>query len=58
MNLTAITDPEEILEKHFLDKYLSVLCAFGDGRNRKARREPLSMIDMGTGAGFPAFPSR
>lgn len=45
MNLTAITEPEEIAEKHFLDclmlfKYVNV-------------PEGASVIDIGTGAGFP-----
>ena len=47
MNLTAITEPEEVLYKHFLDcllffKHVSV--------------EPKSkIIDVGTGAGFPGL---
>jgi 16S rRNA (guanine527-N7)-methyltransferase len=48
-NLTAITDPEGIQVKHFLDS-LSVLKAVGPsfGRTR--------LIDVGTGAGFPGLP--
>ena len=45
MNLTAITDPEEIYEKHFLDS-LSLLCLEGI-RGRIA--------DVGSGAGFPGL---
>lgn len=48
MNLTAITDFDEVIEKHFLDS-LS-LCQVYD-LNRKVR-----LIDMGTGAGFPGIP--
>lgn len=48
MNLTGITDPEGIVTRHFLDS-LSVLTA-----------APLpvgaSLIDVGTGAGFPGIP--
>ncbi len=46
LNLTAITDPEEIIIKHFID---SLTCAeFIQGYNK--------MIDVGTGAGFPGIP--
>ena len=45
LNLTAITDPEGIVTKHFLDS-LSVLSVYTPRRNA-------SCIDVGTGAGFP-----
>lgn len=47
MNLTAITEPDEIMIKHHLDSLtlLKVLYEF-DG---------LKMIDVGTGAGFPGL---
>lgn len=48
MNLTAITEFEEVLQKHFLDS-LSVVKAY-----ELSGRE--SMIDIGTGAGFPGIP--
>lgn len=44
-NLTAITDPEEIRIKHFLDSLLAV--------QRIPVGEILRVIDVGTGAGFP-----
>lgn len=47
-NLTAITDPDEIIVKHFLDS-LSCLQVIRD-------RNPFSLIDIGTGAGFPGIP--
>lgn len=47
-NLTRITDPEEVVIKHYLDS-ISIL-PFIDTSNRK------SLIDVGTGAGFPAIP--
>ncbi len=50
MNLTAITDPEAIEMRHFLDS-LSVKLAtsFTPG---------MRVIDVGTGAGFPGLPLR
>jgi 16S rRNA (guanine527-N7)-methyltransferase len=47
-NLTAITDPRDIQIKHFLDS-LSVLKAWRG-------EQPLRVIDVGTGAGFPGLP--
>ncbi len=48
LNLTAITEPEEILEKHFLDSLTTLLaCKPKDGSK---------MLDVGTGAGFPGVP--
>ena len=48
-NLTAVTDPEAIQIRHFLDSLTAVL-AFDDWRD--GRR----VIDVGTGAGFPGMP--
>lgn len=48
MNLTAITEFEDVLEKHFLDS-ISV------SRYVDFTAE-LSVIDLGTGAGFPGMP--
>ncbi len=48
MNLTAITDPDGIAVKHFADS-ISVLTA-GDFKNGTR------VLDVGTGAGFPAIP--
>lgn len=47
INLTAITDDEEIIHKHFLDS-LSVLEHISLKTND-------SVIDVGTGAGFPGI---
>ena len=47
MNLTAITDPEEVLVKHFLDS-LTLLAVIDKPR--------LRLLDIGTGAGFPGLP--
>ncbi len=48
INLTAITSPEEISIKHFLDS-IAPLSVFEIEENAK-------VIDVGTGAGFPGFP--
>lgn len=48
VNLTAITDPEEILYKHFIDSIL--LDKYAD------IPENANLIDVGTGAGFPSVP--
>ena len=46
-NLTAITDPEEVLFKHFLDS-LSLLLVYDKPQTR--------LLDIGAGAGFPGLP--
>lgn len=48
VNLTAITDPIEILHKHFIDSIL--LLKYVD------IPQNFSLIDVGTGAGFPSVP--
>jgi 16S rRNA (guanine527-N7)-methyltransferase len=47
-NLTRIVDPQEIVVRHFLDS-LSLVLVTGDLNGR-------SLIDVGTGAGFPGLP--
>ncbi len=48
INLTAITDKEEIIIKHFLDSLIPMsILNFKDNKN---------VIDIGTGAGFPSIP--
>jgi 16S rRNA (guanine527-N7)-methyltransferase len=49
VNLTAITDYEEVQLKHFLDS-LTVILAWPPGNTR------LRLIDVGTGAGLPGIP--
>ena len=48
MNLTAITDPDEIVIKHFIDS-ISLLSAVNPEKGAK-------ILDLGTGAGFPGIP--
>src|SRR5436309_13720168 len=47
MNLTAITDSEEVWLKHFLDS-LSLLSVYD--------RPHTHLLDIGSGAGFPGLP--
>ncbi len=47
MNLTAITDPTDLVIKHFVDS-LSAAKGLPEGE--------FSLIDVGTGAGFPGVP--
>lgn len=47
MNLTAITEYEDVLKKHFLDS-VSLIQAVDV-------RKELTLIDVGTGAGFPGL---
>lgn len=46
MNLTAITDPEEIILKHFIDSITILNEIPNDSK----------IVDVGTGAGFPGIP--
>lgn len=48
MNLTGITEYEDVVLKHFVDS-LSLVKAVD-------LHEPFSVIDVGTGAGFPGIP--
>lgn len=46
MNLTAITEPEDIILKHFIDS-ITIL---------KEIKDDVKLVDVGTGAGFPGIP--
>lgn len=48
MNLTAITEYEDVVEKHFIDS-LSLVRAVSLSGEKK-------VLDLGTGAGFPGIP--
>lgn len=48
VNLTAITEPEQILIKHFIDSVL--MLKYAEIPDNSA------IIDVGTGAGFPSVP--
>lgn len=51
MNLTAITEESEVITKHFTDS-LSLVQVFPKIKEGEA----CTMIDVGTGAGFPGIP--
>ncbi|HBG38352.1 MAG TPA: 16S rRNA (guanine(527)-N(7))-methyltransferase RsmG [Clostridiaceae bacterium] len=48
VNLTSIVDDEEIIKKHFLDS-ISIF-------NTELIKDNISLVDVGTGAGFPGIP--
>ena len=48
INLTAITDRDEFIKKHYIDSLLSVDCEEFKSAN--------TIIDVGTGGGFPGIP--
>ncbi|HNU80923.1 MAG TPA: class I SAM-dependent methyltransferase, partial [Bacillota bacterium] len=48
VNLTAITEEKEIFIKHFLDSATCLSAGY--------IKEGMSIIDVGTGAGFPGIP--
>ena len=56
MNLTAITEYDEVMKKHFVDS-VSLVKAYSE-RNIEVPfiENKISMIDIGTGAGFPGIP--
>lgn len=58
MNLTAITDEADVARLHFLDSLalLPLLQSERESAAAQGRAEPLSLIDVGTGAGFPGLP--
>lgn len=48
MNLTAITEYDEVVDKHFIDSLFLIQAI--------DLNQPLKVIDVGTGAGFPGIP--
>ncbi len=49
INLTAITEDEEIIKKHFIDSIKAFKCD-------EFKKNNINIIDIGTGAGFPGIP--
>ena len=50
VNLTAITEPQDIARKHFLDSFTALAVRRWTGRER--------VVDVGSGAGFPGLAIR
>jgi 16S rRNA (guanine527-N7)-methyltransferase len=50
LNLTAIRDPKEIISRHFGESLFAARQLFPSGDS------PESVIDVGSGAGFPGLP--
>ena len=48
MNLTAITEFDDVVEKHFIDSLLLAKCM--------DLSKSIRVMDLGTGAGFPGIP--
>ena len=56
INLTSIKDPEEICVKHFLDSLTCVKTINLYKNVQLNKKNTISIIDIGTGAGFPGIP--
>jgi 16S rRNA (guanine527-N7)-methyltransferase len=51
-NLTSIINPQDIVDKHFVDSILG----FEKFKEKNPKTLPLVIMDIGTGAGFPGIP--
>ncbi|MDO5417678.1 MAG: 16S rRNA (guanine(527)-N(7))-methyltransferase RsmG [Lachnospiraceae bacterium] len=58
MNLTAITEEAEVITKHFVDSVslVKVMPELRRMNGESGAEKPISLIDVGTGAGFPGIP--
>lgn len=58
MNLTGITEQGEVVTKHFSDSLslISILRSMREGETGEDWFDHFSLIDVGTGAGFPGIP--
>lgn len=56
MNLTAITEKDEVIIKHFADSIASVKYVQACGCFKNPAGKKIKIIDIGTGAGFPGIP--
>jgi len=54
INLTAVRDPEEIVTRHFGESLFAAQLLLPRGRQGNERVE--TVIDLGSGAGFPGLP--
>src|SRR5581483_608411 len=55
LNLTAIREPREVVLRHMVDSLtgLAAIDALDGADASIIRAEPLSVLDLGTGGGFP-----
>lgn len=51
MNLTAIRDPEQMVQRHFGESFFAA-------RNLVPRDSTITVADVGSGAGFPGIPMK
>ena len=59
MNLTAITDMHEVINKHYVDSVMTwkLISDYAARVNAQAAEDrKISICDIGTGAGFPGIP--
>ena len=56
MNLTAITNEDDVISKHFVDSIALVLFDKFNFVDKVDSSDITSVIDIGTGAGFPGIP--
>jgi len=52
MNLTAVSEPEEIVRRHFGESLFTARYLFPSVKDQS----PIQIIDVGSGAGFPGLP--
>lgn len=55
-NLTALDQPEDIAALHILDSVLVLDQLVAEVDELKSGSQPLSLVDLGTGAGLPGIP--
>lgn len=56
VNLTAITGYAEVQVKHYLDSLASLPLLAEELKQQIPFQQPLQLVDVGTGAGFPGLP--
>ncbi len=55
INLTSLVSPKDVYRKHFLDS-LTVMKALHIDQASSERTTPCTILDVGSGAGFPGIP--